>query len=743
MTNLESSMLNRALTLFKNQKYGEALELFKILADNGNSDAMLYVGYTYEMKFGVNFNDIIIRDYYARAISKGNKIAESYYEFYRAKIEGELLDFPGTKVQLCIAAAQNDHAEAQFELFRCFYLGEGGATKDYQKAAQWLIKSANNNFVPAKALLGECYLFGSKILDIEINYNLAIELLLTTAQNGDERSQALLGYAYLTGKGVDVDYDKAVALLQSASKRKEPMAEYLLGECYFNGWGIPKDSDTAIKWYTESAINNYKLAATKLEKLNLELGDLFIPKGTTIIESFKFRNNTLIKRLIIPEGVISIGDYAFSGCTNLEYISIPKSVENIGAGTFEKCTALKSVVILSNITESDILISRAFQGCTSINHIKAKAKVVKCLLKYTNQLVDAEFINAVDFNTALGTITFKTNMFNQCNKLRSIVLPERLCSIRESVFAECENLESVKLPTGLTFIHQKAFKNCRNLIELSMPDVTSIYASAFEGCTKLIDKENGIGYVGQWVICVDKNIISAELRLDTVGIAKGAFAACKKLRNITIPKSILYFDGRVEECDDMDDDDEPIAVFQDCKDLIQTENGISYAGKWVIECERNIEHAVLRPDTIGIAEYAFNDCTNLKSIIIPNGLKSILRSAFRDCTSLTEIILPDSIEYIGDSAFSDCYNLVKVKIPNSVKLGKSVFPERDEPFHPKSIEDMSIDDLDLSVRATLCLKIAGIKTVSDIKKLTWDDLLQIKHMNEQSVKEIFEKLKTL
>lgn len=59
MANLESSMLNRAMILFKNQKYSEALELFKILADNGNSDAMLYIAYTYEMKFGVSFNDKI------------------------------------------------------------------------------------------------------------------------------------------------------------------------------------------------------------------------------------------------------------------------------------------------------------------------------------------------------------------------------------------------------------------------------------------------------------------------------------------------------------------------------------------------------------------------------------------------------------------------------------------------------------------------------------------------------------
>ena len=79
--------------------------------------------------------------------------------------------------------------------------------------------------------------------------------------------------------------------------------------------------------------------------------------------------------------------------------------------------------------------------------------------------------------------------------------------------------------------------------------------------------------------------------------------------------------------------------------LIQTENGINYVGKWAIDCKRSIERAILRPDTVGIAEGAFENCVNLKSVEMPNGMVSILRSAFADCRNLTEIRLPESIEY--------------------------------------------------------------------------------------------------
>ena len=62
----------------------------------------------------------------------------------------------------------------------------------------------------------------------------------------------------------------------------------------------------------------------------------------------------------------------------------------------------------------------------------------------------------------------------------------------------------------------------------------------------------------------------------------------------------------------------------------------------------------------------FCDCTNLKSIILPNGLMYIKQACFGGCKSLTNISLPDSITSIGPSAFNGCSSLVNIVIPNSV-----------------------------------------------------------------------------
>ena len=51
-----------------------------------------------------------------------------------------------------------------------------------------------------------------------------------------------------------------------------------------------------------------------------------------------------------------------------------------------------------------------------------------------------------------------------------------------------------------------------------------------------------------------------------------------------------------------------------------------------------------------IGESAFNGCTSLTGITIPNGVMSIGYHAFLDCTSLNSITIPASVTYIGDGA---------------------------------------------------------------------------------------------
>ena len=75
-----------------------------------------------------------------------------------------------------------------------------------------------------------------------------------------------------------------------------------------------------------------------------------------------------------------------------------------------------------------------------------------------------------------------------------------------------------------------------------------------------------------------------------------------------------------------------------------------------------------------IDSYAFNGCSNLISIDIPNGVTNIGYSAFYNCSSLTSITIPNGVTSIGNNAFSGCGSLRTITIPNSVtSIGNYAF----------------------------------------------------------------------
>ena len=64
-----------------------------------------------------------------------------------------------------------------------------------------------------------------------------------------------------------------------------------------------------------------------------------------------------------------------------------------------------------------------------------------------------------------------------------------------------------------------------------------------------------------------------------------------------------------------------------------------------------------------IAEEAFSECSQLKSVTIPESVTSIGKYAFKACSKLDNITIPGSVTSIGEGALKDCSRLKSVTLP--------------------------------------------------------------------------------
>lgn len=81
------------------------------------------------------------------------------------------------------------------------------------------------------------------------------------------------------------------------------------------------------------------------------------------------------------------------------------------------------------------------------------------------------------------------------------------------------------------------------------------------------------------------------------------------------------------------------------------------------------------PNTItSIGSSAFDGCTSLTNVTLPSALASLDFGAFYDCISLQAITLNEGLETIGEDAFYNCGKLVDVTLPSTlVSLGANAF----------------------------------------------------------------------
>ena len=117
-------------------------------------------------------------------------------------------------------------------------------------------------------------------------------------------------------------------------------------------------------------------------------------------------------------------------------------------------------------------------------------------------------------------------------------------------------------------------------------------------------------------------------------------------------------------------------AFDGCSSLksITIPNSVTSIGSWAFADCSSLKSITIPSSVTSIGSAAFFSCSSLKSITIPNSVTSIDGTTFSSCISLTSVTIPNSVTSIGSAAFFSCSSLKSITIPNSVtSIGNSAF----------------------------------------------------------------------
>jgi hypothetical protein len=174
---------------------------------------------------------------------------------------------------------------------------------------------------------------------------------------------------------------------------------------------------------------------------------------------------------------------------------------------------------------------------------------------------------------------------------------------------------------------------------------------------------SSITKIGQYAYYNCTNLTSIDITNTVTYISNFAFGKCRKISSLFIPSSVTTIQ---------------YYPFYDCGgDVTVDANNPNYSsanGLLFDKTKSTLMHCpalktgiyTIPSSVLTVADNAFNNCTELDSIIIPSSVKTIMTYAFKLCTGLSGIIIPTSVTAINFGAFEECTGITSITIPSSI-----------------------------------------------------------------------------
>lgn len=352
-----------------------------------------------------------------------------------------------------------------------------------------------------------------------------------------------------------------------------------------------KTNDISVSFISEDDYTDDTVSGSKLvSELNCQKDDVNYMLVDLNVQA-KFKNSgdqsISVEISISPTTLLSASmDEANSGNWN-EYVSD-------GVKTISVVYKVPDLVEVNAKTVRIVVKLCAIEN--GIGEISVNVKGAENTQLYVNEVTKGVTIGATEeltYSLIGGTYT----VTGVSSDLTDIMVPTMyngysVTAIGSGAFAENTNIRSIIIVYGMKSIGERAFYGCTALSNIDIPaSVASIGDSAFFNCTSL--SEVNISY-------------------GVKSIGDSAFNGCTGLSNISIPDSIISVGA---------------SAFYNCN-VVKTVMDVQYVDNWVVGCSQTTVSIVIKDGTRGILGYAFSECTQLKSITIPQSVVFIGAYAF-------------------------------------------------------------------------------------------------------------------